>query len=39
MSIAEQIMIFMWKTAWAWVPFFGLLIGAGIYEYKKGIKL
>ena len=38
MSIAEQILIFIWKTAWAWIPFFGLLTAAGIYETKKGIK-
>lgn len=38
MSITEQILIFIWKTAWAWIPFFGILGAAGIYEMKKGIK-
>ena len=39
MTIAEQILIFIWKTAWAWIPFFGILTAGAIYEYKKGIKL
>lgn len=34
----NEILLGTLKLAWAWIPFFGLLIAAGIYETKKGIK-
>ena len=39
MTITEQILLGLWKMAWAWIPLMGAMIIAGIYEHKKGIKL
>lgn len=34
----DEILLGVWKLAWAWIPFTVLMIGAGIYEWKRGIK-
>lgn len=38
MTIAEQILLGLWKMAWFWGTILGGLAIAGIYEHKKGIK-
>lgn len=38
MSDMEIILLGLWKMAWAWIPALLIMIGAGIYEWKKGIK-
>lgn len=38
MSEMEIILLGLWKMAWAWIPTALIMIGAGIYEWKKGIK-
>lgn len=39
MSDFELIIAGLWKMAWIWIPLTLILIGAGIYEWKKGIRL
>lgn len=37
--MVNEIILGLWKMAWAWIPILGAMIIAGIYEHKKGIKL
>ena len=39
MNNFELILLGLWKSIWLWLPPLVLLIGAGVYEWKKGIKL
>lgn len=38
MNDIEIILLGLWKMAWAWIPMTLMLIGAWVYEWKRGIK-